>query len=190
MRSLFIILAMALSSALANAQVAADSVGVWSIHDGTPFSMELIKMEKVKGTGGLGFALTGGLSKIKAKLVFDGAKSENRFKGEAKIRIYFGNPPLEKMIQLYMFTPTYGIKDFGIGEFETKKTTRQLVTMRAGLLGTDMGANKADDVSVEKKELRPGVYELTIKGNSGEYCLMHIVNGYGGYGGVFDFAIE
>ena len=44
MRSLFIILAMALSSALANAQVAADSVGVWSIHDGTPFRMELIKM--------------------------------------------------------------------------------------------------------------------------------------------------
>ena len=45
-------------------------------------------------------------------------------------------------------------------------------------------------MQVETKEIRNGVYDISVKGKPGEYCLMFTANGTGGFGGVFDFTIK
>ena len=48
----------------------------------------------------------------------------------------------------------------------------------------------AEDMEIENKEIRSGVYDLIVKGKPGEYCVMFTANGSGGFGGVFDFTIK
>lgn len=76
---LFLLVAFA-----AKGQNPADSVGLWAIHDGNMNRIEKITFQKVKGSGGLGSAFSFGLAKIKAKMEFKGATSENTFEGIAK----------------------------------------------------------------------------------------------------------
>lgn len=49
---------------------------------------------------------------------------------------------------------------------------------------------KDKDVKVETKKIRNNVYEITVTAPAGEYCIMPVINGIGGYAGVFDFTIE
>ena len=70
------------------------------------------------------------------------------------------------------------------------KENRYLTTASVSIVGSKIGVSIAKDVSVEYRQLRDNVYEITITGPAGEYCIMPVLNGTAGYAGVFDFALE
>ena len=188
-----IILAMAcLVCLVANAQsqTPSDSVGVWAVNGGSFSRIDKITQQGVKGSGGLASAVTFGIAKTKAKLEFKGETSEHPFSGVALLRLYFGNPPLEQMTNLYMFTPAYSVKNFDIARFEVKKGKRYLTGVSASITGSAVGVSSADDlqIDIDIKEVRAGVYDIKVSGKPGEYCLMFTANG--AVGGVFDFTIK
>lgn len=65
-----------------------------------------------------------------------------------------------------------------------------LTGVTASITGSKVDVSAADDLQVETAEVRTGVYDVTVKGKPGEYCLMFTANGTGGFGGVFDFTIK
>ena len=89
-----------------------------------------------------------------------------------------------------MFTPSYSVKDFSVGKFEVKKGVRYLTTAKISIIGSTIGAGEAKGVTVQSTKLRDNVYEITVTGPAGEYCIMPVLNGVAGYAGVFDFTIE
>ncbi len=165
-----------------SAAAQADSIGVYSVRGTAVQRMEIINHGQTKISSGIG--------RGKAKLAFNGAASSNRFTGSATFRLYFGTPSPYDAAKYYMFTPAYSVKDFGVGKFDIKKGSRYLTTAKISVFGSTIGAAKAEDVIIDAKQIRPNVYEITITGPAGEYCIMPIINGVGGYTGVFDFAIE
>lgn len=86
--------------------------------------------------------------------------------------------------------PAYSVKNFDVARFEVKKGKRMLTGVTASITGSKVGVSAADDLQVETAEVRTGVYDVTVKGKPGEYCLMFTANGTGGFGGVFDFTIK
>lgn len=182
MKRIFLVMALVLGVFCAKAQTPTDSVGVYMVRGNDITPMSVINYDATK--------ISKGFMSAKAKLEFAGATSQNQFNGSAKFRIYFGQPPVNEMANLYMFMPNYKISDFGIGQFEVKKNKRLLTTANAAVFGSSgSGAKSSDNVSMEITELRPNAYEVTITGAPGEYCIMHTFRGSGGFGGVFDFTI-
>lgn len=164
-------------------QNTSDSIGVYAVMGDVIKPVELINYNNVK--------ISRGFMSAKTKLEFNEKTSPTRFKGAAKFLLYFGQPSSYDMAKLYMFTPTYSVKDFGIGKFEVKKGKRLLTTAKVAVFGSiNTGAEDSEDIAYDVLEVRPGVYELTITGAPGEYCIMHTFRGGAGYGGVFDFTIE
>lgn len=183
MKKILLIFVLCLCALTSKAQTPSDSVGVYAVNADGINPMELINYKNTK--------ISTGFMSAKAKLEFDGATSPNHFKGIAKFRIYFGQPSPNDMIRLYMFMPNYSIKDFGIGQFEVKKKNRLLTTANMSVFsGGNAGAKQTENITYEAVEIRPGVYDITITGVPGEYCIMHTFRGSAGYGGVFDFTIE
>lgn len=162
-------------------QAQTDSIGVYSVRNSVVNRVEVLNYNQTKISGGL---------KSKVKLVFNGTTSTNRFNGSATFRLYFGTPSPYDVAKYYMFTPSYSAKDFNVGKFEVKKGNRYLTTVAVSIIGSKIGAGKAKDVNVEYKQLRNNVYEITVTGPAGEYCIMSVINGVAGYTGVFDFTIE
>lgn len=190
MRKLLFALATTLVCLTTTAQVPADSVGIFAVYDNQITRMDRITHIAIKGSGGLASAVTFGVAKIKAKLQFKGATSQNQFHDTAKFRMYFGMPPLERMANLFMFSPNYSAKNFGTARFEVKKDYRFLTGVSTSILGSSMGVSSADDLQITTTEIRPGVYDIIVKGQPGEYCFMLMAYGAGGFGGVYDFTIK
>lgn len=165
------------------AQTPADSLGVYAIYGDKITPVELIDYHNTK--------ISMGFMSAKTKLEFDNETSPHHFNGAAKFRIYFGQPSPYQAARLYMFAPNFSIRDFGIGQFEVKKGRRLLTTTKVSVFsGGDIGAQQAEEFTIETLEIRPGVYEVTVIAAPGEYCIMHTFRGSAGYGGVFDFTIE
>lgn len=184
MKKLFLVLAIICWRAFAvNAQTATDSIGVYAINNGAVTPVELINYKNTK--------ISKGFMSAKAKLEFNGKTSPNHFRDVAKFRVFFGQPSPDKAVKLFMFTPSYSISDFGIGQFEVKKENRLLTTANiSAFSGGSSGAKQTDNITYDVVEVRPGVYDITITGKPGEYCIMHTFRGGAGYSGVFDFTIE
>ena len=192
MKKITFLFALLVASVVANGQnsIPADSVGVWAVNDNNLTRIDKLTHQGIKGSGGLATAATFGIAKTKAKLEFKGQTSEHVFNGTAKLRIYFGNPPMQQMTNLFMFTPAYTIKNFDVARFDVKKGKRYLTGVSISLLGSSSGVSATDDVQIQTNEIRSGVYDITVSGKSGEYCLMFTANGTGGFSGVFDFTIK
>ena len=171
-------------------QVPADSVGLFAAHGDKMVRMEKMDVRKIKGTGGLASAFSFGLAKIKAKMEFSGATSDNVFEGSATFRMYFGTPAPEMIMETYMFAPSYSAKDFEVAKFKVKKKSRQLTGVSANLLGASAGVSSDEDVRIEAKEIRKDVYDVSVSAEPGEYCLIFTGGGTMGFGGVFDFTIK
>lgn len=183
MKKVFLIIALCACALQLKAQTPTDSIGVYAIDGGKITPVELINYT--------GAQISRGFMSAKAKLEFNGKTSSHHFKGTAKFRIYFGQPNPYDMARLYMFMPNYSIKDFGVGRFEVKKDCRRLTTANISVFsGGKAGAKQTDKITYDTVEIRPGVYEVTVTGLPGEYCIMHTFKGSAGYGGVFDFTIE
>ena len=175
------IITAALSAFYACAYAQTDSIGIYKVDNECISRIEAARPVQTKISGGL---------KSKAKVVFNGASSQNRFRGSATFRLYFGTSPPYDADKYFMFTPSYIVKDFSVGKFEVKKENRYLTTASVSIVGSKIGVSIATDVSVEYRQLRDNVYEITITGPAGEYCIMPVLNGTAGYAGVFDFALE
>lgn len=183
MKKVFLIIALSVCALKLVAQTPTDSIGVYAINGNSVTPVELINYKSTK--------ISKGFMSAKAKLEFSGKTSPHHFKGVAKFKIYFGQPNPMDMMRFYMFMPNYSIKDFGIGKFEVKKDCRQLTTAKiSAFSGGVAGAKQSDKINFSSIEVRKGVYEVTISGEPGEYCIMHTFNGSAGYGGVFDFTID
>ncbi len=177
-----IVFALSLMLSLLTVKAQTDSVGIYMVRDSI--------LTRMEATNYIGIKISKGFMSAKAKLEFAGATSKNQFQKTAKFRIYFGQPSVNDMAALYMFMPNYKIDDFGVGQFEIKKNKRLLTTAKAAFFGSSgSGATSSDNVTMKVTELRRNVYEITVTGLPGEYCIMHTFRGSGGYGGVFDFTI-
>lgn len=166
-----------------SARAQTDSIGVYSVRDSLIERIDVLKYKQTK--------ISSSMFKGKAKLAFDGTTSTNVFTGSATFRLYFSIPSPYDAAKYYMFTPSYSAKDFGVGKFEVKKGVRYLTTANISILGSSsIGASEAKELKMETKQLRPNVYEITVSGPAGEYCIMPMINGAGGYSGVFDFTIK
>lgn len=177
------------SCLILRAQVPQDSVGIFAIENGTPVRMNKICYSSIKGSGGLASAFSFGLAKVKAKYEYKGSTSNHKFEGEANFRLYFGMPRPEHIANLYMFTSQYSIENFEVAKFEVKKKKRLLTGVSVSILGSSYGVSGDDELVITQKEVRPGVFDLNIKGKPGEYCIIFTSNGTGAYNGVFDFTI-
>lgn len=154
-----------------------DSIGVYAYMDGVYKAVTPIHYQQTKiGVG-------------KASNVFAGSTSFNQFGQQAKFRIFFGPVPLDKLQTCYMFSDSYSIADYGIGEFKVKKDTRLLATVRGSIFGIKSGTTKSDNAEVSINSVRTGVYDVTVTGRPGEYCIMLTRNGAGAYFGVYDFTL-
>ena len=180
MKKFIVTAALSAFSACAYAQT--DSIGIYKVDNAGISRIEAARPAYTK--------ISGGLMKSKAKVVFNGASSQNRFRGSATFRLYFGTPSPYDAAKYFMFTLSYSVKDFIVGKFEAKKENRYLTTASVSIVGSKIGVSAAKDVSVEYRQLRDNVYEITITGPAGEYCIMLVLNGTAGYAGVFDFALE
>lgn len=175
------IVTAALSTFCACAYAQTDSIGIYKVDNAGISRVEAARPAQTKISG---------VFKTKAKVVFNGSSSQNRFKGSATFRLYFGMPSPYDAAKYFMFTPSYSVKDFSVGKFEVKKENRYLTTASVSIVGSKIGVSAAKEVSVEYRQLRDNVYEITITGPAGEYCIMPVLNGTSGYVGVFDFALE
>lgn len=114
------------------------------------------------------------------------------FSGKAKFRIYFGLVPTNKVQKLYMFASSgYSIRDVSVAQFKVKKNKRQL---RQGTFsiwtGSQTGLQTDDEVKIDTRQIREGVYDVEVTADPGEYCFVVNKNGWGGYLPVFDFTIK
>ena len=176
----FIVTAV-LSIFCACAYAQTDSIGIYKVDNAGISRVEAARPALTKISG---------VFKTKAKVVFNGSSSQNRFKGSATFRLYFGTPSPYDVAKYFMFTSSYSVKDFSVGKFEVKKENRYLTTASVSIVGSKIGVSAAKNVSVEYRQLRDNVYEITVTGSAGEYCIMPVLNGTSGYAGVFDFALE
>lgn len=167
-----------------------DTVGIYAYNTEKPECMESIKYVGVK-TNAFGSALSYGIAKTKIKLLFDGVTSPYAFTGKAHFRIYFGMVPPSKVQRLYMFSSSYTIRDFGVSKFAIKKNQRLLIQGSFSLWGgSNSGLETDKTVDISSKEIRDGVYDVTVTAVPGEYCFVFTNNGAGAYNSVFDFTIK
>ncbi len=164
------------------AKAQTDSIGIYAIHG--------FKAEKIVPLTTQQTKVSNAVIKGKVKQIFDGATSENKFTGTATLRLYFGTPSPYEIAKYFMFTPAYSAKDFRVGRFDVKKDTRRLTTATVSVVGFKTGAEAAKDITVTTTKIRENVYEITVTGPAGEYCIMPVLQGTAGYAGVFDFTLK
>ena len=159
-----------------------DSIGVYSVTEAGVRRVEVVNYTQTKISNAV---LSG-----KAKLMFSGATSPNHFTGSATFRLYYGTPTPYDAAKYFMFTPAYSTKDVSIIRFDVKKDSRLLTTATVSVFGGTVGAKAAKDIKVDTRQIRDNVYEVTVSGPAGEYCIAPAINGAAGYAGVFDFTLE
>lgn len=128
---------------------------------------------------------------MESKLQFPGRKAEVRFDSVAIFRVYFGVPAPEEAGKYAMFMPDKSINGFSVVKFTQHKDKRRLRTMKARpFVGVVDGVEETDDLTIDVKEIRKGLYELHIFGKPGEYGIIYTADGMGGYSGIYDFGID
>lgn len=182
MKKIILVAVLTLSAVVAYSQT--DSIGVYSVRGGSVQRVEMIKPISTK--------VSSGIVSGKAKLQFVNTTSETVFNGPAKFRIFYAVPSPYDAAKYFMFTPAYSVKDLSVAKFDIKKEMRYLTSSTVSIIGgSTIGTKKAKDIKIEAKQIRPNVYEITITGPAGEYCLLPVLNGMAtAHAGVFDFTIK
>ena len=161
-----------------------DSIGVYSVSGNG--------IEKVNLSTPISNKVRSAFFSAKTVTEFSGATSSTRFQGKATFRLYYRAPTEYEAVKYYIFAPSSSPDELAIARLDVKKKSRYLSGNRMyAFVGGTIGAKRAKDVDVEIKQLRPGVYELTVSGPPGEYCILPLVNGIATpYPGVFAFTIQ
>ena len=109
-------------------------------------------------------------------LDYDGKTSPYQFSKTAQFRVYFTHERNSISEYYKMFSSDLTIDDFIVCRFKVKGNKREFIGARntSAVLGDGHAKSKAEaakDVTVSVKKISDNVYDMTVKGTPGEYCL-------------------
>jgi hypothetical protein len=147
--------------------------------------LEQASSQASKTGGGLGFALTAGIKKMKTKTVIPGQHASIRT-SESQPIFYF-----------YFEDKAAGLGKFGAGavsnpnqfallKLDVTKSSRETTVGEYGLSGMNTGAAEKSMVTFKSERLRSGLYKVVSNGpmEPGEYCFLASQGSQ-----IFDFAV-
>lgn len=126
-------------------------------------------------------------------LDYDGKTSPYQFSKAAQFRVYFTHERNSISEYYKMFSSDLTIDDFIVCRFKVKGNKREFIGARnnSAFLGghAKSKAEAAKDVTVSVKKISDNVYDMTVKGEPGEYCLTWNEKEAASWT-VFDFTIK
>lgn len=169
-----------------------DSVGIYANIDNSLVAMKHIDFKEIERTGYIN------PFKDKELITFEGKTSPYAFVGgKATFRIYFTHDRNSISEYYDMFSSDYSIDDFFVVKFKSVGKGRQ---MTSAIVHSNRieGAKEDKSIKLEVKKVSDNVYDLTVEGQPGEYCLTYnnkqgnTSNGMKNSGSkkVFDFTIK
>ncbi len=169
-----------------------DSVGIYANIDNSLVAMKHIDFQEIERTGYIN------PFKDKELITFEGKTSPYAFAGgKATFRIYFTHDRNSISEYYDMFSSDYSIDDFFVVKFKSVGKGRQMTSAVVHSYRIE-GAKEDKSVKLEVKKVSDNVYDLTVEGQPGEYCLTYnnkqgnTSNGMKNSGSkkVFDFTIK
>lgn len=168
-----------------------DSVGIYANIDNSLVAMKHIAFKEIERTG-----YTNPF-KDKELIVFDGKTSPYQFTGAAHFRIYFTHDRNSISEYYNMFSSDYSIDDFFVVKFKQVSKGRQMTSAVVHSNRIE-GAKGDTSVNMNVTKVTDNIYDVTIEGQPGEYCLTYNLkssntgNGMKNSGSksVFDFTIK
>jgi hypothetical protein len=152
-------------------------------------SLESSVYSQSKATGMFGSAMSMGISKVKWKIVINGDRAVLHITEPApEFWFYFGTGQ-----EAFSSGPS-SPDDFLLVRLEKKGKNRELVVGQVGLTGTSAGTRSKDTITLESKQVAPGIYQVRPNRplEPGEYAFlragMNIENLASGK--VFDFGVD
>lgn len=126
-------------------------------------------------------------------LDYDGKTSPYQFSRTAQFRVYFTHERNSISEYYKMFSSDLTIDNFIVCRFKVKGNKREFIGARnnSAFLGgyAKSKAEAAKDVTVSVKKISDNVYDMTVKGEPGEYCLTWNEKEAASWT-VFDFTIK
>lgn len=168
-----------------------DSVGIYANIGNNIVAMKHIDFKEIERTGYIN------PFKDKELITFDGKTSPYQFTGVAQFRIYFTHDRNSISEYYNMFSSDYTIDDFFVVKFKQVSKGRQMTSAVVHSNRIE-GAKSDTSIKLNAKKVNDNVYDVTVEGTPGEYCLTYNVkktaNGNGmknsGSKSVFDFTIK
>jgi len=163
-----------------------DSVGIYANNEGKLIAMKHVDADENRVT----------MNDFASKwlLDYDGKTSSYQFSGTALFRIYFTHDRNSISEYYKMFSSDLTMDDFIICRFKVKGNKREFIGARntSAVLGDGHAKSKAEaakDVTISIKKVSDNVYDMTVKGEPGEYCLTWNEKKAASWT-VFDFTIK
>lgn len=153
----------------AMSQLKFDSVGIYTKKDDGLVAMKHVEAFENRTT----------LNDFAPKwiLTYKGKTSNYQFTGgKAIFRVYFTHDKNSISEYYKMFSSDLTIDDFVVCHMKVKGNKREFIGARHGqrIIGygsTKSKAEEAKDVKVDVKKISENVYDMTVEGEPGEYCL-------------------
>lgn len=161
-----------------------DSVGIFANIDNKLVAMKHIDANENR--------ITDTTLSSKWILTYNGSTSNYQFLGEAQFRVYFTHERNSISEYYKMFSSDLTIDDFIVCRFKVKGNKREFIGARntsAFLGGHTKSKADAADVIVSMNKVSENVYDMTVKGTPGEYCLTWNEKDAASWT-VFDFTIK
>lgn len=163
-----------------------DSVGIYANIDNSLVAMKHVDADENRVT----------MNDFASKwlLDYDGKTSPYQFSKTAQFRVYFTHERNSISEYYKMFSSDLTIDDFIVCRFKVKGNKREFIGARntSAVLGDGHAKSKAEaakDVTVSVKKISDNVYDMTVKGEPGEYCLTWNEKEAASWT-VFDFTIK
>ena len=127
-------------------------------------------------------------------LTYNGSTSNYQFKGAAHFRMYFTHDRNSISEYYKMFSSDLSVNDFIVCKFKIKGQKREFIGARNTSafnyeVHTKSKADAAKEVDVKIQKISDNVYDMTVEGAPGEYCLTWNKK-EGASWTVFDFTIK
>lgn len=163
-----------------------DSVGIYANIGGNLVAMKHIDANENRVTD-----TTFGSKWI---LTYKGSTSNYQFTGAAHFRMYFTHDRNSISEYYKMFSNNLGANDFIVCQLKAKSNKREFVGAKftSAVFSDGHTKSKADaakDVDVKIQKISDNVYDMTVKGTPGEYCLTWNEKDTASWT-VFDFTIK
>lgn len=163
-----------------------DSVGIYAHIDNNLVAMKHIDADENRVT----------MNDFASKwlLDYEGKTSPYQFSGTAQFRVYFTHERNSISEYYKMFSSNLTMDDFIVCRFKVKGNKREFIGARntSAVLGDGHAKSKAEaakDVNISIKKISDNVFDMTIKGEPGEYCLTWNEKDKASWT-VFDFTIK
>lgn len=144
-----------------------DSVGIFANIDNKLVAMKHIDANENR--------ITDNTLSSKWILTYNGSTSNYQFLGEAHFRLYFTHDKNSISEYYKMFSNNLRVNDFIVCKLKTKNNKREFIGARnaSAVFSDGHTKSKADaaDVIVSVNKVSENVYDMTVKGTPGEYCL-------------------